>query len=245
MDKVKATFRRPLAHHLAIWCYVLAPAANILLASVFLGVPAAEIVSRLARGFGPLAALLCLTAPLAGLGLYFAYRATWILFVAHAALVLADFAIKAMTRPLVLGALDPLNLALIVLGNGAMLGIVACAFRRDVRIPYFTSTGRGFRGHRRLPVSHRITVDGVRTRTRDLSATGCFVEASGLEGAGGSVAGRPVTVAFNSGGFAAATRGVVVRVGEGGYGIRFVSAVRARRFSRASSSRSRLSRPSA
>jgi hypothetical protein len=144
-------------------------------------------------------------------------------------------------------ALEPLNLAMIVLGNGAMLAIVACAFRPDVRIPYFTSTGRGFRGRRRLPVSHRITVDGVRTRTRDLSATGCFVEAPGLEAAGEapSVTGRRVTVAFNSGGLAAATRGVVVRVGEGGYGIRFVSAVRARRFSRASSSRSRLSRPSA
>jgi hypothetical protein len=226
---VKTIIRRPWVHHVIIWGYIIAPVANILLASAFLGVPVITVVQRMARGYGTLGAVWLLTAPLMGVALYFVNRVVWYLFLAHSSLVFADIAYKWIARPLLfLHGIPPLNHLLIVCGNLALVALIGYIIQRDFRAPYFQVLQRSFREHKRLPIRHGISLDGTHTVMNDLSVTGCFVP-SPVEGPGGPLvlnAGHMVAVSFSSETLTLTIQGQVMRETPSGWGIRFLSVSR-------------------
>jgi Tfp pilus assembly protein PilZ len=156
--------------------YVLAPIGNVALVWLFGGVPLSQIVQRLFQGYGSLATVWLLTAPLVGLSLFLVSRFTWYLFIGHSLLILGDFVYKWIDRPqFYLETVDgALNMMLLV-GNLALVGIVLYIIQRDFRSPYFQVLQRNFRESRRVPMEHHIAILGRRARITDLSAGGCFV----------------------------------------------------------------------
>jgi hypothetical protein len=223
---MKTILKRPWVHHAIIWGYIVAPVANVLLVSFFLHVPVATVVQRLARGYGTLGAAWLLTAPLMGIALYVVNRFVWYLFLAHSSLVFVDFVLKWVARPLLfLHTIPPLNHLVIACGNLALVGLVGYIIQRDFRAPYFQVLQRSFREHRRLPIRHQISLGGFPALIDDLSITGCFVPAP-LEGPSGPIAlnaGDDVVISFRSATLTLETRGRVMRVTPGGWGIRFLS----------------------
>ncbi len=216
---VKTVTRRPWLHHVIIWAYILAPIANVALASFFVHVPAMTIVRHMFRGFRPLGAVWLLTAPLVGISLYFVARATWYVFLAHSSLVFVDFTIKWFAWPLVMmRGIPPLNNLLIVTGNLMLVALVGYVIQRDFRAPYFQALQRSFREHRRVPIRHSITLDGDPAFIDDLSTTGCFVP-----GTHPYHAGDHVSVSFRSETLTLKARGQVMRETPYGLGIRFAS----------------------
>lgn len=222
---IKTIIKRPWIHHLIIWGYILAPAFNIILVSLFLHVPLATVVQRLFRGYGALGTIWLLTAPLIGISLYFVARATWYVFLAHSGLVFVDFVIKWVARPLIMSKIPPLNNLLIIAGNLALVVLIGYIIQRDFRAPYFQALQRSFREHRRIPIRHRISLNGVPAHIDDLSITGCFVPGP-VQGQSGPVAigvGDEVTISFRSETLTLTIRGQVMRVTPSGWGIRFLS----------------------
>jgi len=223
---VKTIIRRPWIHHLIIWAYIVAPAANIILVSLFLHVSLATIVQRLFRGYGALGTIWLLSAPLVGISLYFVGRVTWYIFLAHSSLVFIDFVIKWVARPVIfLRTIPPLNNLLILSGNLALVALIGYIIQRDFRAPYFQALQRSFREHKRIPIRHGVSLNGIRAQIDDLSITGCFVPGP-LQGPSGPVAlrvGEEVTVSFRSDTLTLTTRGQVMRETPSGWGIRFLS----------------------
>ena len=232
MEAVKTIIKRPLIHHVIIWGYIVAPVANILLVSAFLQVPPVIVIERMFQGYGILGSLWLLTAPFVGIALYFIHRAVWYFFLAHSALVLADFLIKWVARPLVfLEGIPPLNHLLIVLGNLALVALIAYIIQRDFRSPYFQVLQRSFREHKRVPIRHRITLNGIQSQIDDLSITGCFVSGP-VHGPSGQVVlrvGEHVEISFKSETLTLAARGEVMRETPAGWGLRFLSLSRKER----------------
>ncbi len=222
---VKTIIKRPWVHHLIVWGYILAPAVNIILVSLFLHVPLLTIVQRLFRGYGALGTIWLLTAPLVGISLYFVSRTTWYIFLAHSALVFFDFVIKSVARPLIMSRIPPLNNLLIIAGNLALVVLIGYIIQRDFRAPYFQALQRSFREHRRVPIRHRIVLNGLPAHIDDLSITGCFVPGP-LQASSGPMVlrvGQEVTISFRSETLTLTTRGQVMRVTPSGWGIRFLS----------------------
>jgi hypothetical protein len=223
---MKTILKRPWVHHVIIWGYIVAPVANVLLVSVFLHVPVATVVQRLARGYGTLGAAWLLSAPLMGIALYLVNRVVWYLFLAHSSLVFVDVAVKWVAKPLLfLHTIPPLNHLVIACGNLALVGLVGYIIQRDFRAPYFQVLQRSFREHRRLPIRHMISLGGVSALIDDLSITGCFVPApvAGPSSPVALKAGDDVVISFRGATAAIETRGRVMRVTPGGWGIRFLS----------------------
>jgi hypothetical protein len=226
MAAVKTIIRRPWVHHVIIWGYIIAPVANILLVSAFLGVPVITVIQRLVRGYGTLGAAWLLTAPLMGIALYFVNRVVWYLFLAHSSLVFADVAYKWIARPLLfLHGIPPLNHLLIVCGNLALVALIGYIIQRDFRSPYFQVLQRSFREHKRLPIRHDISLNGMQALMNDLSVTGCFVPGPVAGPAGPLVlrVGDMVAVSFSSETLTLTTQGQVMRETPWGWGIRFLS----------------------
>ncbi len=218
MKNPNIRIRRPWIHHAIIGAYILAPLANILMVRLSVGVPLATIVQRLFRGYGPLAATWLLTAPLVGLALYFVYRWSWYVFLAHSSLVFADFAIKMIANPLVfLRTIPPLNHVLILVGNLALVALIGTIIRRDFRWPYLQEHPRSFRWHRRTACACPVMLNATPALITDLSIGGCFAQVQAFE-AGPR---EPVRIALATEAGSLEIDGRLARVTESGVGIMF------------------------
>ena len=210
--------KRPPLHHVIIIGYILAPFANIALLMVFTGFPLGRILSRLFAGYGYLASVWLITAPLVGVGLYFVHRASWIAFLVHSSLILLDFILKWIIRPrFYLQTIPTLNNLLILLGNLALVGAIGYMIRRDFAAPYFQALKRHWRETERIPIRHRIAFGDDMRDIDDLSRGGCFVVGSG----GDFPIGHKAGVGFRLGPLEVQCDGEVMRAIESGYGVRF------------------------
>ncbi|MBW8003678.1 MAG: hypothetical protein FVQ80_16985 [Planctomycetes bacterium] len=99
MKGLKTNIKRPWIHYIIIIAYITAPLANILLLVLIAKLPLATIVHRLFKGYGLLAGLWLLTAPLVGIGLYFIHRISWYIFLGHSSLILIDYILKWAIKP--------------------------------------------------------------------------------------------------------------------------------------------------
>ncbi len=220
MKKPNVRIKRPWIHHVIIGAYVLAPVANVLMVRLSLGVPVATIIQRLFRGYGPLAASWLLTAPLAGVALYFVHRWSWYVFLAHSSLVFADFVLKAVARPLFFwSTIPPANHLVILTGNLALVISIAAIIRRDFRSPYFQSLPRTFRRYRRVTCRFPVMLDASPAVVSDVSAGGCFAQAVSLAVG----LGARVRVSFCDDTSSLTLEGRVMRVTPAGAGIMFAA----------------------
>ncbi len=99
MKGLKTNIKRPWIHYIIIIAYITAPFANILLLVLMAKLPLATIVHRLFKGYGLLAGLWLLTAPLVGIVLYFIHRISWYVFLGHSSLILIDYILKWAIKP--------------------------------------------------------------------------------------------------------------------------------------------------
>jgi Tfp pilus assembly protein PilZ len=226
LNKPKTVFKRPWLHHVIIIVYIAAPIVNILLLRLFLNVPFGVIFSRLLAGYGILATLWLVTAPLVGISLYFVTRVSWYVFLGHSGLILMDFIIKWATRPAYyLRTVPGFHNILILAGNLALVALVAYIIQRDFRSPYFQVLNRNWRERRRIPIYHTISLDGASRIVSDLSTGGCFVVEEGTARAVGS----RVKLSFPSDTLRIECMGEIMRATSGGYGIRFMALPGAKR----------------
>jgi len=224
--RAKPVLKRPWIHHVIIICYIAAPFANILLVKAFLGVSFATIFSNLLNGYGILATVWLVTAPIVGVSLYFVKRFSWYVFLGHSGLILADFVYKWATRPAYyLRTVPGTHNILLLAGNIALVAIVAYIIQKDFRAPYFQILNRTWRERTRIPVYHAVAIDGESRIMSDLSDGGCFVSWPGALGAPGS----RVMLSFQSNTLNIECAGEVMRVTDKGIGIRFLHLPRAKR----------------
>jgi PilZ domain len=216
----RARIKRPLIIYVIIAAYVAAPLVNAVQLQGFTGVSLGMIIQRMYRGYGPLASFWFLTAPLVGIGFYFVHAVSWYLFVGHSSLILADYALKWLTRPwYYLGSIGSEYHVLMLIGNVLLVAAVAFVVRKNFRSPYFQALPRSWRERTRIAMHHVIVVNGQVRRTTDISATGCFVADPRSDLA---VADHP-TLRFESDTLTIECQGEVVRRVQGGYGVRFAS----------------------
>ena len=216
---LKPVLKRPWLHHLIIICYIGAPFANVLLLKAFLGVSFGTIFSNLAAGYGTLATVWLLTAPIVVISLYFVRRFSWYVFLGHSSLILLDFIIKWATRPgYYLRTIPGFHNIILLAGNIALVAIVAYIIQRDFRSPYFQVLNRSWRERKRIPIYHTINLDGQPRIVNDLSTGGCFVLESGFERTPGS----KVRLSFQSNTLTIECMGEIMRVTGTGLGIRFI-----------------------
>ncbi len=224
--RAKPVLKRPWIHHLIIICYILAPFANILGVMLFVGAPLRVILANLFEGYGVLATIWLITAPIVGVSLYFVQRFSWYVFLGHSAIILADFVYKWATRPaFYLRTVPGMHNILLLAGNIALVALVAYIIQKDFRAPYFQVLNRTWRERVRIPIFHPVTLDGTSRVMNDLSDGGCFVTWEGATCA----AGDRVTIDFQSQALTIACNGEVMRVTDKGLGIRFIHLPQAKR----------------
>jgi Tfp pilus assembly protein PilZ len=217
--RLKPVLKRPWLHHVIIICYIGAPFANILLLKVFLHVPFKTIFSNLEAGYGVLATVWLLTAPIVGVSLYFVKRFSWYVFLGHSSIILADFVVKWATRPAYyLRTIPGLHNIVLLAGNIALVAIVSYIIQHDFRAPYFQVLNRNWRERSRIPVYHTVTIDGERRTMNDLSTGGCFVLEPGFKHS----LGAKVSLSFQSNTLNIECMGEIMRVTDTGLGIRFI-----------------------
>ncbi len=217
--KLKPAIKRPWLHHLIIICYIAAPFANILLLKLFLHVSFRIIFVNLVAGYGILATLWLLTAPIVGVSLYFVRRFSWYVFLGHSGIILVDYVVKWATRPAYyLHTVPGFHNILLFTGNIALVAIVTYIIQRDFRAPYLQVLNRHWREHKRIPIYHTITLDGQSRIMNDLSPGGCFVLETGLER---KPSGK-VKLHFKSNTLEIECVGEIMRVTDTGLGIRFM-----------------------
>ena len=218
MKRVKTVFKRPWLHHLIIIAYIAAPFVNIVLVKLFLGVPFSVIFARLFEGYGVLATVWLVTAPLVGISLYFVARWSWYVFIGHSSLILLDFIIKWASRPsYYLRTVPGVHNILILAGNLALVALVAYIIQKDFRSPYLQVLNRTWREHKRIAIHHSITLDGAPRAVSDLSTTGCFV----VEPDTVRTLGSRVRLSFPGDTLRIDCMGEIMRATPDGYGIRF------------------------
>jgi Tfp pilus assembly protein PilZ len=226
VKKPKAVFKRPWLHHVIIIVYIAAPIVNILLLRLFLNVSFGVIFSQLFAGYGILATVWLVTAPIVGISLYFVNRLSWYVFLVHSGLILLDFIYKWATRPAYyLRTVPGFHNILILAGNLALVALVAYIIQKDFRSPYIQVLNRNWRERKRIPIYHMISLDGAPREVSDLSTGGCFVVEKGTSRAMGS----RVELSFSSDILQIECTGEVMRGTGEGYGIRFMSLAAAKR----------------
>jgi hypothetical protein len=220
MGRVKTQIKRPLILYAIIVIYVLAPLGNLLLLRVFFSVSVSAVLSHVYKGYGILAGTWLLTAPLVGIGFYFVKKASWYAFLAHSALILADYIFKWARAPLLYwqSISGPHNLLLLT-GNLLLVFVIGYIVQKDFRAPYFQALPRSWRESVRLPIVHMIMIDGTPTRIDDLSSGGCF--APGTFAA--KKAGDIVSIGFTIETVRVDCKGEIRRLGPDGIGIQFLS----------------------
>ncbi len=226
MKKPKTVFKRPWLHHVIIIVYIAAPFVNILLLRLFLNVTFSVIFSRLFAGYGILATVWLVTAPIVGISLYFVNRLSWYVFLGHSAIILGDFIYKWATRPAYyLRTVPGFHNILILSGNLALVALVAYIIQKDFRSPYLQVLNRNWRERKRIPIYHTISLDGAPRIVSDLSTGGCFVVEEGTSRAMGS----RVKLSFASDTLRIDCTGEIMRGTGEGYGIRFTGLPGAKR----------------
>lgn len=211
---LKTAIKRPLLHYVIIWGYILAPGANIFFYARTHQITLPALVQNLFTVFSPLAAILLITEPFVGVGLFFIHRVSWYAFVLHSTLVLSDNILKLWTTQ---GAYQ----WTVLTSSAVWLALIAYVLQRDFRSPYFQALPRTWREKKRVPIHHYIWLDGAQREINDLSATGCFVVASTLKANLGDR--LPVHFKLENEGIDFSCTGEVVRIDEAGYGIRFLN----------------------
>ena len=216
---VKTIVRRPTLHYVIMAAYVLAPVGNVLLVSIFGDIPLSIVIRRLTQGYGLLATVWLLTAPVVGLSLFLVNRLTWYLFIAHSLLILGDFVYKWVDRPqFYMETIDGALNMLLVLGNLGLVGMVLYIIQRDFRSPYFQVLQRSFREAKRIPLEHTVQIAGTTAKITDLSSTGCFVAAPNLA----LPADGRVSIGITAGELDLLCQAKVMRKTDAGYGLMFV-----------------------
>jgi hypothetical protein len=219
MRKPAAVFKRPWLHHVIIIGYIAAPFANILMMRLFVNLPLRVILSHLFAGYGVLGTVWLLTAPIVGISLYFVSRFSWYLMLGHSALILVDFVVKWASRPVYyLKTVPGVQNLLVLLGNVALVIIVALVIRRDFRAPYFQVIHRGWRKHKRVTMAYPVDVEGLAWNVSDLSTSGCFVACQDSTYA----PGRRVQLSLPGHDAKIDCTGEVMRATGNGLGIRFL-----------------------
>ena len=99
MNRARVVIKRPLIHYFISLGYILAPIVNILLLIFVARIGLGDIWDRLFKGYGILAGLWLLTAPIVGIGLYFVHKISWYIFLGHSSLILIDYILKWIRIP--------------------------------------------------------------------------------------------------------------------------------------------------
>lgn len=219
MNPSRIVIKRPLLHYLISLAYILAPIVNILLLVLVARIRLSDILQRLFHGYGYLAGIWLLTAPIVGIGLYFVHKVSWYIFLAHSALILVDYVVKWATIPGYYWlSVRGVHQLLLFTGNVALVVVIGYIIQKDFRAPYFQVLPRGWRTSRRVPIRHFVQLDGRRCAITDLSDTGCFVAEPALQ----IEAGRKTAIGFQADRLQISCRGEVMRRTPDGYGVRFV-----------------------
>jgi len=219
VNRARIVIKRPLIHYLISLAYILAPIVNILLLILVARIQLPDILARLFQGYGYLAGIWLLTAPVVGIGLYFVHKASWYIFLAHSALILVDYVIKWVTLPTYFWmSVGGVHQLLLLTGNLALVVVIGFIIHKDFRSPYFQVLPRGWRTSRRVLIRYHIQLNDGRCNITDLSDSGCFVAEPGLEVS----VGDKVAVSFQADALAIACKGEIMRRIPDGFGVRFM-----------------------
>lgn len=223
MNRARIVIKRPLIHYLISLGYILAPIINILLLILIARIRLSDILQRMFQGYGYLAGIWLLTAPIVGIGLYFVHKASWYVFLAHSALILVDYVIKWSTIPTYYWmSVRGLHQILLFTGNLALVVVIGYILQRDFRSPYFQVLPRGWRTSRRVQIRYHIELNHRRCNINDLSDSGCFVAEPGLQ----VQVGEKVDISFQADTVPVACQGQIMRRTPDGYGVRFIGVKR-------------------
>ena len=218
-NRARIVIKRPLIHYFISLGYILAPIINILLVILIARIRLSDILLRLFQGYGYLAAIWLLTAPIVGVGLYFVHKASWYIFLAHSALILLDYVLKWTALPAYYWiAIRGEHQFLLFTGNLALVAIIGYILQKDFRAPYFQVLPRGWRTSRRVLIRHYVHLNDRMCNVTDLSDGGCFVAEPHLE----LEVGQKVSVRFKADALTIACRGEVMRRTPDGFGVRFM-----------------------
>lgn len=177
-----------------------------------------QIIRNFFHGFGLVAGLWLMTAPLVGIGLFLISKVSWYVFIGHSSLMLIDFVYKWASRPVYFVKTVPgfFNVQ-ILLGNILLMLIVGYVIRKDFRAPYFQALQRYWRESKRIPIHHIIKIDNIEMKVDNLSTGGCFVIKSTDE----LDINKEYDISFKSDRLEIACRGIIMRQTDSGYGIMF------------------------
>ena len=220
MNQSRVVIKRPLIHYFISLGYILAPIINILLLVFVARIGLGDILDRLFKGYGTLAGIWLLTAPVVGIGLYFVHKISWYIFLGHSSLILIDYVLKWIRIPGYYWlSVSGIHQILLLTGNLVLVIVIGFIIQKDFRAPYFQVLPRGWRISRRVPIRHFIQLNGQRAPITDLSISGCFV----AEPERALAIGEKVLIDFEADTLRVECRGDVMRKTPGGYGIRFLS----------------------
>jgi hypothetical protein len=104
-----------------------------------------------------------------GIGILLVKRWGWFLFLAYSFLVLFYNTMVLISEP---SELNILTLIQSTIGFAAIFYFL----KPDISAPYMKMYGRGWRFQRRRPIEADLSINGLKLKTRDLSATGFYVE---------------------------------------------------------------------
>ena len=218
MGRVKVIIKRPASHYIIIVTYIFAPLVNVILINILGDVSYSLIIRNFFNGFGLFAGLWLITAPLVGIGFFFVHKISWYIFIGHSCLILLDFIVKWLGRPLYyLKTISGSHNILMLIGNLLLIIIVGYIIQKDFRAPYFQALQRHWRESSRIPINHVIMIDGINMKTNDLSPGGCFalVDEKNLD------LERDHSISFKSDKLEISCLGQIMRQTENGYGIMF------------------------
>jgi Tfp pilus assembly protein PilZ len=219
MNRARVVIKRPLTHYVISLAYILAPLVNLLLLVVIARIALGDVVQRLFQGYGVLAGIWLLSAPIVGIGLYFVHQASWYIFLGHSGLILVDYVLKWVQRPdYYWRSITGVHQILLFTGNIALVVVIGYIIQKDFRAPYFQILPRGWRTGKRTLIRHFIELDGRRCNITDLSTGGCFVSEPAL----GLSVGAKVSIRFRADTMEVGCRGEVMRQVPAGYGVRFM-----------------------
>jgi len=219
MNQSRVVIKRPLVHYFISLGYILAPIVNILLLIFVARIQIGDILERLFQGYGTLAGIWLLTAPIVGIGLYFVHKISWYIFLGHSSLILIDYILKWIRIPGYYWlSVRGIHQILLLTGNLALVIVIGFIIQKDFRAPYFQVLPRGWRTSRRVPIRHYIQLNRERAKITDLSMSGCFVAEPQMK----LEVGEKVMVGFDADILTVECRGDVMRRIPDGYGIRFL-----------------------
>jgi Tfp pilus assembly protein PilZ len=218
MGKLKVIVKRPLNHYLIIIIYILAPVINVLMVRILGQIPFHLVIRNFFEGFGLLAGLWLITAPIIGIGFYFVNRVSWYAFIGHSFLIIIDYIYKWASNPLYyISSLSGLYNALLLSGNIILMIIVGYVIQKNFRAPYFQALQRHWRESIRIPIHHVIRINSQQMDVDDLSIGGCFVLKSDAK----LSLNQEHDISFHSDRLEINCKGSIMRQTDTGYGIMF------------------------